>query len=532
MSTKKLNLRLSIAQLLLFCIASSCFAWLTSSSSSRGGRLIVLSSLSSQKNVNFIQQQQRHERRCQLFELHETNSKEEEESSSSSSSPSSLTDLLDVLDDERNVPVLQDWAIDQGVTLADGVKLVDNGLGDWGVGLSEKNTHKAKTAVMTVPQNLILSSNDPNLQYLRRPITKAMTTTVGTVSMEYFVPECLLIISVLLEMARGDNSLWKPWLDTLPKSFNTGLYLDQLERRNVERIAADFLLQQQLQFDSCFNATMELLQHNQLPEELQRFLLLKQEEEKIKDDGEGDDEEKDLKELIKWAFTVVFTRSWRNPSNEDAMLVPLGDMFNHDSEIANVVPDILQDGSVQMSLKRNVSEGSPLFLSYGMGTIPARFLVNFGFWDRSTLYMDANLTVPEEYQVDKAQLVVSTKNGGISQDVFNLAIYNVLRERDDQDLAKRFVKAQNNQDLTVLDEMITKFELEGAMFLRLHVLKILSETYPDMDIAPENLSESPRRFGMIARYNNGMRESWMKVGSYLMEEIEYILSQREEETPS
>ena len=42
---------------------------------------------------------------------------------------SSLNDLLATIDDKRNVPSLQDWAIEQGVTLANGVKLVDNGLG-------------------------------------------------------------------------------------------------------------------------------------------------------------------------------------------------------------------------------------------------------------------------------------------------------------------------------------------------------------------------------------------------------------------
>jgi len=50
----------------------------------------------------------------------------------------------------------------------------------------------------------------------------------------------------------------------------------------------------------------------------------------------------------------------------------------------------------------------------------------------------------------------------------------------------------------------------------------------DMDIAPEIMSDCPRRYGMIARYNNGMRESWMRVADYLDEEIDYLLSRRDE----
>ena len=71
--------------------------------------------------------------------------------------------------------------------------------------------------------------------------------------------------------------------------------------------------------------------------------------------------------------------------------------------------------------------------------------------------------------------------------------------------------------------------MEGALWLRLHALKMVSETYPDMDIAPENLSESPRRYGMIARYNNGMRESWMRVIDNLELDIKATMQRREQE---
>jgi hypothetical protein len=178
-----------------------------------------------------------------------------------------------------------------------------------------------------------------------------------------------------------------------------------------------------------------------------------------------------------------------------------------------------------MTLKQDVSEGSPLFLSYGMGVFPARFLVNFGFWDRSAQFMDANLTIPEEFPVDRSQLVASTRTGGITEDVWNLAIYRLLQERDPA-MAEKLAVAQQKQDEASIQDICSKFDLEGALYLRLHALTLLSETYPDMDIAPENLSESPRRFGMIARYNNGMRESWMRVAEYLDEEIDDALRRR------
>jgi hypothetical protein len=106
-----------------------------------------------------------------------------------------------------------------------------------------------------------------------------------------------------------------------------------------------------------------------------------------------------------------------------------------------------------------------------------------------------------------------------------LAVYRLLQERDPA-MAEKLAVAQQKQDEASIQDICSKFDLEGALYLRLHVLTLLSETYPDMDIAPENLSESPRRFGMIARYNNGMRESWMRVAKYLDEEIDDALRRR------
>eukprot|EP00980_Cylindrotheca_fusiformis_P003935 scaffold871_cov130-Cylindrotheca_fusiformis.AAC.12 len=445
--------------------------------------------------------------------------------------PASLKSLImETLDDQRNVPSLERWALEKGVALAEGVKLVDNGLGDWGVGLSENHTQVAQTPIMTIPKDLILTSADPLLEDdLRSTISESMTLS----SMEYYVPECLLMTKVLWEKAKGKNSNtsseWSPWLDTLPKSFQTGIYMNPMERSLVERLAPEFLEQQTLQWQACRTALNVALEKQVLPKELHEYLANQSQAEQD--------------ELIKWAFSVVFTRSWRTPNSSkttttpfEATLVPLGDMFNHDSVMANVYPNIVpENGSIQMKVKRNVEPGSPLYLSYGMGNLPGRFLVNFGFWDRSADYMDANLTIPSEgYPIDRSQLVVSTRNGGVTEDVWDLGIYQLLRQRDPI-VAERFANAQRNQDERTLQEIRSQYDLEGALYLRLHALKLIGETYPEMDIAPavaddgntsSSVMDSPRRFGMIARYNNGMRESWRRVADYLDDEINEALLKR------
>lgn len=424
-------------------------------------------------------------------------------------SADSLNSIAINYDDQRDVPSLQEWAIDQGVELSDGIELTNNGFGDWGVSFFGESSLDKGSTLMTIPKSLILSSSDRESSEDLSALQESVTASMSESNMEYFVPECLLMIRVLQEQEKGEKSHWKPWLDTLPKSFDSGLYFDPLERSHALRLAPEFLRHQDVQFLSCKLAIQVAKDNNLIPKEVVDLL----------------NDEDDLESVMKWAFSAVFTRSWRSQDGTVANLVPLGDMFNHDSEKANVAPKTTDDGGYQLSLKEDVVNGTSLFLSYGLTHRPERFLIIFGFTDRSGMYMDANLTVPEGFSVDRSSLLVSTKTGSLTEEVWALATYNVLLQRD-VDMAVEFATAQADQDVEAIQQYLDRYDFESAMYLRLHVLKLLGETYPEMDLVPENLSESPRRFGMIARYNNLMRDTWERVGKYLDEEIEISLKLR------
>ena len=388
-----------------------------------------------------------------------------------------LEKILMEQDDNRKVPSLQEWAVSQGISIADGVELVNNGMGDWGVGLTgaetinnNSTTYRKGSAIMTIPKGLILSSSDIDDVGLIESITASMTKA----NLNYFVPECLLVLRVLQECSLGASSPWYPWLESLPKSFDTGLYLNELEASHVQRLAPDFLRQQQLQFRACQIAIQSTVQSMPMYNEVAAYL---------KKSPEDDD-------IIRWAFSVVFTRSWRSQqSSEDiatATLVPLGDMFNHaDGEYATIIPNMIEkskEEQIVMTLSKDTMAGTNLHLSYGLTTHPGRFLVVFGFWDRSAPFMDANLTVPDAYKVnDPSQLVVSTRNGGITQEVLDLATFRFLQQSKPEE-AKRWIEAQQTgpkeESATVVSKLSETYELEGVLFLRMHVLKLLAETYP------------------------------------------------------
>ena len=579
-----------------------------------GGRMTTTSRPSSSllDSMPFCQQQRqpsRNELLLSFSQLYLSSSSalseaENDDGDKSSSSPSSTLSLKDAIqdtldkDDQRNVPSLKTWATTtHNVKFATGVQLIDNGFGDWGVGIvstaaaaarrsqsspndddvedmeqeeSQISTAFSKgTPIMTIPHELILSSSDPDLfTYHDGKLYETIVSSMKESNMEYYTPECLLITLLLWETSKGSDSPWYPYIQTLPKSYTTGIYMDEVEKSHLKRFAFEFVKQQEYQYNSCKQTILhDAYASDVLPTTLQNLLQAMKEKKKIEkvtnaESKKNDDGGEDIllfdstDDLFKWAFSVVFTRSWRTPARDleegnssllpEATLVPLGDMFNHDSMKSNVAPSILDDGSVQLSLKSDIeimngesdddaaSISSSLYLSYGLFYQPARYLVMFGFWDRSNLYMDANLTIPTELSncMDPSSLIVSTNNGGVTQDVFNLAIYHFLlaQNADDGDDAQRFLVALQSQDESTIHELSTRYELEGALYLRLHVLKIISDVYPEMDIAPSDdtaqVSSSPRRYGMIARYNNGMRDSWLRVLDYLDEEIEDLLKLR------
>lgn len=408
-------------------------------------------------------------------------------------------------------PLLQ-WAVNSGVEFSPGTEIVADEFSDWGMELVESK--ERGTPILTVPSELVLTSQN----FQGTQLERWMQDNIGH---PYYLPECILATVLLEELSEGSSSPWYVWLESLPTEFSTGIFLDSFERSIVRRIAPTFLAKYEEQWNNFQSLIVKLSRDPQsiLNPAFRRWLQ----------------SQDNLILTAQWAFTIVATRSWRTPDGKHATIVPIGDMLNHDTQRANIRPCFGQnDGAIQLCLTIDTSgtseEPQGIYLCYGMAHQPARFLVNFGFCDKSSPLIDAHidrylannslppLSDEKEWPAfDPSCMVVSSKDGVVSEDVWKIFLLKILRERDPSQI-RRIQDVYDSEDDENLDEtlvgLLDDWELVVALEMKEHFKEVLENVYPQFQYSDSDfLSHSLLK--MILMYNTMMREVYGRAIDHL-----------------
>ncbi|KAL3908790.1 MAG: hypothetical protein SGILL_008346 [Bacillariaceae sp.] len=122
----------------------------------------------------------------------------------------------------RDVITMEEWAVNSGgVQRADGVEYVANldpisAMQDFEA--VTKQDLPAGSPVLFVPEGMIFSgtkaAQEMNLQ--------AGENALAQGGLQYRIPLFRLFCKVLLEYQRGEESPWYPWLNSVPRRYNTG----------------------------------------------------------------------------------------------------------------------------------------------------------------------------------------------------------------------------------------------------------------------------------------------------------------------
>ena len=398
-------------------------------------------------------------------------------------------------------PLLQ-WAVDSGVEFAHGTEIVADEHGDWGVELVESKG--TGTPVLTIPQELILTSQHFQGTQLQRWLNENLDDVRN-------LPECILTVILLEELSAGGASPWYIWLESLPTEFCTGVFFDSYERSLVRQMAPKHLERFEQQWSDCRSVITKLARDPQSSlTPYFRTWLQRQE---------------NLSITTRWAFSVAASRSWRTPDGEHAIIVPMGDMVNHSCQQANVRPCFRNgDGAMQLCLTKDIQSTSDrpmgIYLSYGMGHHPARFLVNFGFCDTSAPLIDAHidhylskngqppLSDEKNWPVfDPSLLVVSKENGVAAEGVWLIFLLSVLRRRNPSQIPRVQDAYDSDDDLELgelLDGLFGDWELTVAIEMKDHFVDLLVNVYPDVQHSKSDFMQHPR-LEMITNYNGMMR---------------------------
>ncbi len=408
-------------------------------------------------------------------------------------------------------PLLQ-WAVNSGVEFAPGTEIVAGDGGNWGIEIVKPQ--KQGAPILTVPSNLILSTQ--SLQ--RTPVYNWMKQNMPD---SFYLPECLLVVKLLEEISKGGSSRWHTWIESLPTAFSTGMFLDSLEQSHVIRMAPKFLEQHERQWQTCNSLITKLARDSDdiIALSFRQWML----------------SQPNLSLTVQWAFSIVLTRSWRTADGSEATIVPIGDMFNHHSQEANVRPCYRErDNALQLCLTKDTDcsydRPAGAYLSYGLSHQPARFLINFGFCDTTAPLIDAHVdrylmrnglpSILDEKvwpPFDPSHLVVSTQNGIVSEDVWIIFLLKILRERDPSQIQKiQSVYDNENEGAlgALFDELFRDWELVVALELRDHFKEVMDNIYPAISFSKRELSVHPC-LPMIERYNNFMRNVYLRTLTYL-----------------
>lgn len=415
---------------------------------------------------------------------------------------------LPIGEGERDLAALLEWASARGVVVPDGVSISDDTMG---CGVRLTKMAEAGTVLLNVPTSVVLTSaNLP--ENIEEDSLKDAAFILESSGVSQYLSEFRLMLRVLAEIATGQSSSWQPWIASLPSSFTTSLFLDDFEKTQLSPYALALVEFQETQFDAFRRAIGVVAKSSPLLSP-------------IFEDGQGDD-------LVKWAFTVVFTRSWRTQAGDEANIVPVGDMFNHREEANVEVVEIPGSDNISFVLTDDAEAQSEIHLCYGAHS-PSNFLAVFGFVDESMTTVPSHLEIPNANDNPKLvrlgcterRKMVYRRDGHISDCVMDCVLFATLASQQEEQ--EKFYNATVEGDDSTKAAIHSKYALEVSLALRAHVDQVL-DTFPDsagVDVSSLDIS-SHKILPILLRYNVIMRETYQRVRDRLEEKVQDERSKR------
>ena len=402
----------------------------------------------------------------------------------------------------RDMETFQNWAIAYGVKQVEGFQLTitDTTASVYGdknkkVDFSAMTTVDlpAGTTVLYVPQELILSSRSA-MQEIGRLSDTEETLASANVAEEH-IPRFYLFLKLLREYQSGEESPWYPWLNSLPRYHANGASMTA----------------------NCFECLPPLVGSLAKAEAILAYLF-------FISLGQIDflrDEIKTDKEVVKWAFSIVYTRGFPTPDGDDIRIVPMGDMLNH-ATYPQVEMLYDEQGNAYAMTTADVPQGSPLCTLYGDPTNPSHLLARYGFLDASSPASFCKIMIdnPSEELInigyDHTKMLFFKDTGDVSEEVWDVLLYRNLASSD-PDTAQTLYQAHMTCDAETKQAIHQYYFADTLATLQDHVQTFLQELEELQRKAASLDPEEHPRAPIIMAHNSFVRETFLTVQSKLYE---------------
>ena len=437
---------------------------------------------------------------CQAFQLQESTSSRVPTTTTTTTQLAAATSISIERSTQREVGNFQNWAVQCGVQAENGFSLVQgevNGNEDWSAATATGGA--PGTRVLFVPQEMILSSAKVAQEY--QGYVEPAFQFLEKKGLQHLYQQFYLWLKVLVEYERGTESPWYPWMASLPRKWDTAVSMD------------DFCILCLPPFIK-YLASVERIQLKNFRAALDQIDIVSPETK-----ANGD--------LAKFAYNIVFTRSW-GKGDAEHQLVPVADMLNH-GHPANVQIQYDEMGNCNVVMADNLAPGQDLHLSYGQPTNPSRFLATFGFIEDqapATFCKIIALNPSQELKdigYDTQRMLFYAADGAITQEVWDVVLYSMFERKPELEQDKRaFYQAHMTGDEGTKGAIHRKYLQQTCDTLRKHVDKTLDEL-AKLAKKTESASEKEHpRLPLIKRHNDMVTSTFLKVQN----QLNYIAQQQ------
>mmetsp|Transcript_10672 Transcript_10672/g.18178 ORF Transcript_10672/g.18178 Transcript_10672/m.18178 type:complete len:471 (-) Transcript_10672:150-1562(-) len=374
--------------------------------------------------------------------------------------PEGLVNVADIWS-ERDVYSMEQWATQYGMQKADGVELYsEDGGSDYS--LMTNSGVAAGETVIWVPSSIVINSASVEQEFGAGCLQQVEAVLIqidefaamkGTATDSYYrLPLFRLMVRILAEWEKGQDSVYFPWLNSLPRQFFNGA---SMTKRCFECLPpyAGWLASTERTNYGHFNMALK-----------QGYVPLNP--ETIMD-----------REAVKWAYNVALTRFheiWQ--PDRQKLIAPMADMLNHAAE-HNCEISFDYEGNCQVTALYDIPAGSPLTISLGDPTNPTPIFAHYGFLpqDCATIFCKAMHLDKQikELGYEFSELLIQTETGEIAPKVWDVFLYDLL-QKSDPNSAQEFGMACRNDDESTKQYYLDQYYSYTLEALKEHVFGILN----------------------------------------------------------
>jgi hypothetical protein len=296
----------------------------------------------------------------------------------------------------------------------------------------------------------------------------------------YRLPLFRLMVRILAEWEKGQDSLYFPWLNSLPRQFYNGSSMTKRCFECLPPYAGWVASNERINYGH-FNMALK-----------QGYVPL-------------NPETINNREAVKWAYNVALTRYQEVWNPERAKLIaPMADMLNHAAE-PNCQITFDYEGNCQVTALYDIPAGSPLTISYGDPTNPTPIFAQYGFLplDCATIFCKAMHLEKQisELGYEFSELLFQTETGEIAPKVWDVFLYDLLQKSDPGSAQQFCIACQNGDEDTkqYYNDQYYAYTLDA---LKQHVYGILNDAERLTKRAQSYDLDSHPRVPVIVAHNN------------------------------